>query len=88
MLGPGGEHVCHIATREQVKKHLPEYAELLDESFGRNQWVYVPVAQRLDEPHLRGYDPARAPVFRWPKKVVEAFRRFQAEQAEKKKQRE
>ncbi len=87
ILGPQEEHVCHLATREQVKTHLPEYAKLLDESFGKNEWVYVPVAKRLDQPHLRGYDPARAPTFCWPPDVVEAFDRHRAEEAEKQERR-
>ncbi len=83
VLGPEGEHVCHIATREQLTTHLPEYAKLLDESFRQNQWVYEPVAKRLDEPHLQGYDPAKAPTFTWPAEVVEGFRQIEAEKAEK-----
>ena len=78
ILGPQGEHVCHLATREQLKTHLPEYARLLDETFRQNEWVYVPVAKRLDEPHLRGYDPAKAPTFRWPPAVLAAGIREQA----------
>jgi len=72
VLGPNGGHICHIATREQLKTHLPEYAEFLDESFGRNEWVYVPVAKRLDQPHLRGYDPAAAPTFRFTPEAIAA----------------
>jgi alpha-glucosidase len=86
VLGPQGEHVCHIATREQVKAHLPEYAKLLDESFRQNEWVYVPVAKRMDEPHLRGFDPAKAPVFRWPPEVIEAYNREEAEKAKTQEQ--
>jgi hypothetical protein len=88
VLGPQGEHVCHIRTRSQLKTHLPEYAKLLDESFGQNEWGYVPVAERLADPHLRGYDPAAAPTFRWPAEVVEAFHRIEAEREKKRKQRE
>ena len=73
VIGPKGQHVCHITTREQVRKYLPDYAKLLDESFRRNEWTYVPVAKRLNEPHLRGYDPAKAPTFKWPAKVIAAF---------------
>ncbi|MEE8450863.1 MAG: hypothetical protein V3R99_03080, partial [Thermoguttaceae bacterium] len=80
-----GKHVCHIDTREQLKEHLPELAELLDEVFRRNEWTYVPVGKRPDEPHLRGYDPAHAPTFRWPAEVIEAFNRIEAERAEKRK---
>ena len=68
------------------KTYLPEYAKLLDNSFGYNKWVYVPVAKRLDQPHLRGYDPARAPTFRWPPEVVEVFNRYEAEKAAKQAQ--
>ncbi len=81
VLGPKGKHGCHLTTREQLTTHLPEYAELLDESFGYNEWTYVPVAKRLDEPHLRGYDPTKAPTFRWPPKVIEAFDQHQAKRA-------
>ncbi len=88
VLGPNGEHVCHLTRREHVKKHLPEYAKLIDETFHQNPWVYKPVAERLDEPHLKGYDPAKAPTFRWPPGVKEAFLKHQAEEAEKRKQRE
>ncbi len=80
-LGPKGEHVCHLRTRDQVKQHLPEYAELLGKSFGQNAWTYVPIAKRLNQPHLKGFDPAEAPTFRFPPEVVEAFRRHEAEAA-------
>ena len=75
VLGPKGKHICHITKREQVKAHLPEFAKLLDESFRQNEWVYVPVARRLNQPHLRGFDPAKAPTFRWPPGVAEAYNR-------------
>ena len=79
VLGPQGEHVCHLRTREQIRTHIPEYAKLLDNTFRQNKWVYVPVAKRLDEPHLSGFDPAEAPTFRWPPAVVDAFNRIEAE---------
>ncbi|NQT37143.1 MAG: hypothetical protein HQ581_06620, partial [Planctomycetes bacterium] len=88
ILGPQGEHVCHLRTREQIMTHMPQYAELLDHAFRQNQWVYVPVANRLDEPHLSGFDPAKAPEFRWPAAVIEAFDRVEAEKAKKQKQPE
>ena len=79
VLGPKGEHVCHLTRREQMRKHMPEFAKLIDNSFRQNKWVYVPVAKRLNEPHLRGFDPAKAPTFRWPPAVVEAYNRIEAE---------
>ncbi|MDP6633615.1 MAG: hypothetical protein QGG42_01820 [Phycisphaerae bacterium] len=78
-LDANGKHVCHIRTRAQLKKHLPGLAELIDKSFGRNKWTYTPVTKRLDQPHLRGYNPAKAPTFRWPKSVIEGFKRIEAE---------
>ncbi|MDB4400103.1 hypothetical protein N9Z85_01175, partial [Akkermansiaceae bacterium] len=77
----------HLQTRQQVRTHLPEFAKLLDDSFRQNKWVYVPVAKRLGEPHLSGFDPADAPEFRWPPAVVEAFHRIEVENAEKEKKR-
>jgi hypothetical protein len=79
VVGPRGEHVCHLKTRAQMERHMPRYAALLDTSFRQNAWVYVPVAKRLDEPHLKGFDPDDAPSFRWPAAVVEAFDRIEAE---------
>lgn len=84
-VGPEGERLSHINTREELRTHLPAMAKLLDETFRQNPWVYVPVLKRLDEPHLRGYDPAKAPTFRWPPKVIEAFNRIEAEKAAKKR---
>jgi hypothetical protein len=78
-LDAKGNHVCHIRTRAQLKKYLPGLAELIDKSFGRNKWTYTPVTKRLGQPHLRGYDPTKAPTFRWPKHVIEGFHRIEAE---------
>ena len=79
VVGPRGEHVCHLRTRAQMEQHMPGYAALLDKSFRQNAWVYVPVAKRCNEPHLKGFDPEDAPTFRWPAAVVEAFDRIEAE---------
>jgi len=87
-VGPDGEHVCHLRTREDVKKYLPEYAKLLDDTFRGNEWTYVPVAKRLDQPHLRGYDPSKAPTFSFPPEVVEFFDREEARRAAEKAKRE
>jgi hypothetical protein len=87
-LGPEGKHLCHINTREQLKEHLPAFAGLLDEAFGQNEWVYAPVLQRLEQPHLRGYDPAKSPAFRWPPEVIEAYNRLEAERLKEQRRRE
>jgi formylglycine-generating enzyme required for sulfatase activity len=72
-IGPNGEHVIHIRRREHVKKYLPGMAKLLDESFAQNKWTYVPISKRLHEPHLKGFDSAKAPTFRWPEGLAEKF---------------
>jgi hypothetical protein len=82
VLGPEDARLCHIVTRDQLKQHLPELAELIGESL-QNEWFYVPVLKRLDEPHLRGYDPAKAPTFVWPSEVIDAHNRIEAEEANK-----
>jgi len=87
VLGPQGELVCHLTTRKLLKTHCPDFARLLDSTFRQNKWVYVPVLQRLDEPHLRGFDPADAPKFRWPPAVVKAYDRIEAERAAKAKKK-
>ena len=87
VIGPQGEIVCHLTTRKLLMKHCPEFAELLDSIFRKNKWVYVPVAQRLDQPHLIGFDPDDAPEFRWPPAVIEAYERIEAEKARKEMQR-
>ena len=76
-IGPKGEHVIHIRRREHVKKHLPGLAKLLDESFRQNKWTYTPVSKRLHEPHLKGFDPAKAPTFRWPEGLAEKFQAYE-----------
>jgi hypothetical protein len=86
--GPDGKHVCSINTRKQLKEHMPALAKLLDEAFRQNEWAYTPVLSRLEQPHLRGHDPAKAPTFRWPPKVIEAYKRIEAERAKKREQQE
>jgi len=82
-LDANGKTICQVNTRSQMKRYLPEFSKMIDQAFGHNQWAYVPVLKRLHEPHLRGYDPAQAPAFRWPARVLEAFRRIEAERARK-----
>lgn len=58
-----------IATRERIRKYDPRLSKLLAEVFRDNAWRYVPPARRKDAGHLRGYDAAKAPRFRWPKEL-------------------
>jgi len=85
VLKPDGSRLSLINTRRELTTHLPEYARFLAEAFGDNPWTYVPVLERLSQPHLKGYEPAKAPIFKWPKKVLEAFKRIEAEKAARKR---
>jgi len=85
-LDDKGKLVCRINTRQQLRTYMPDFAAFLNESFGKGTWTYTPVLQRLNQPHLKGYDPAKAPTFVWPRKVLETFRRIEAENARKRKQ--
>lgn len=79
VVGPDGKRLAQINTREELKARLPDYARLLEEVFRDNKWTYVNVRERLHQPHLAGHDAAAAPVFKWPKRVNEAFKRIEAE---------
>jgi len=86
LVGAAGQVLSELNTRAQIKERLPEFAEFLDNGFRQNKWVYLPVRKRFDQPHLRGYDPAKAPTFRWPAEVIETYNRIEAERAPKRKQ--
>jgi len=85
-LDADGKLVCHVHTREQMRKHMPDLAKLMEQSFPKNEWTYVPVLKRLDEPHLQGYDPSKSPTFVWPAYVIEGYNRIEAERAEGRRQ--
>lgn len=82
-LDANGKRVCVINTRSDLKKHMPVLAKILAASFPGNGWTYVPVKDRLNEPHLKGYDPAAAPTFKWPAYVIEGARKVEAERRKK-----
>ncbi len=58
---------CHVNTRAELKEYDPELAKLCAEVFGDGSWRY---RKPMDRPatgraHLTGWDPDRAPHFRW-----------------------
>lgn len=67
----------HVNTRVELERYDKPAARLLAKVFGNNSWRYTPPDQRLSQAHLRGYSPARAPRFRWPARVLTAFRAYQ-----------
>ena len=61
----------HVDTREELIKYDASLAALCREVFGDTKLRYVKPAQRL-QGHLKGYDPAKAPKFQWPKRLTAA----------------
>lgn len=52
----------HIHTREQLKKYDPVGAALCMEVLSDGEWRFVSPMLRLDQGHLKGYDPTTAPA--------------------------
>jgi len=59
----------HVNTREELREYDPALAGLCEEIFGETELVYTKPTARL-EGHLAGYDPAKAPKFQWPERLV------------------
>ena len=58
---------CHVNTRAELKEYDPELAALCAGIFGDEVWRYRKPMDRDQAgcAHLSGWDPARAPNFRW-----------------------
>ena len=52
----------HIHTRKQLKEYDVELSKLCSEVLGEGEWRFVSPRERAGKGHLKGYDPARAPV--------------------------
>jgi len=55
----------HVNTRKELREYDPALAALCQEVFGDTELVYTKPATRLTG-HLAGYDPSKAPAFRFP----------------------
>ena len=55
----------HVNTRKELREYDPGLAKLCEEVFGDTELVYTKPATRLAG-HLAGYDPSKAPTFRFP----------------------
>lgn len=64
----------HVNTRAELKAYDPTVAAMCAEVFGDRPWRYLRPARRAaaDRTHLHGFDPARAPKFRWREEPVPA----------------
>ena len=54
-----------VKTREALEKYDPDLAKLLQSTFRNHSWRYVPIENRLDKDHLKGYDSTKSPRFVW-----------------------
>lgn len=61
----------HVNTRVELVAHDPGLAALCREVFGDTELKYTKPQTRL-RAHLAGYDPAAAPTFAWPERLVGA----------------
>ena len=82
-----GKERINIRTRELLVEHMAEFAALLREVFGDNDWRYTTTDKRTDLPHLKGYDREQAPTFTWPKHILEAARKTEERKREGKKRK-
>lgn len=57
----------HVHTRSMLKDYDPAAAKLCAEVFGDGPWRYLKPSERpaSERAHLAGYDPGKAPRFRW-----------------------
>ncbi len=61
----------HVDTRQELIEYDPGLAALCREVFGETELKYTKPATRLHG-HLEGYDPGKAPTFKWPERLMKA----------------
>lgn len=61
----------HVNTRTELIEYDPTLAAFCREVFGNTELTYTKPATRLTG-HMKGYDPTKAPTFKWPKRLSEA----------------
>ncbi|MDZ4401020.1 hypothetical protein [Prosthecobacter sp.] len=61
----------HVNTRDELITYDPQLAALCREVFGDTVLKYTKPQTRLTG-HLAGYDPAKAPRFVWPERLMKA----------------
>ena len=65
----------HIETRKQLKDYDPGGYKFLKEKVFKDEedeWRFVSPRERAGKDHLKGYDPAKAPVVVLPDFIQEA----------------
>lgn len=67
-----------IDTREELERYDPDLAALIASVFPDRSWRYEPPSRRSGSGHLKGYDPSRAPRFRWDPELTEWYRTYES----------
>ncbi len=67
----------HVHLRSQLIAYDPGFAVLCREVFGDTAPPYSKPTTRLNG-HLGGYDPAKAPAFVWPERLMEVKAQIRA----------
>lgn len=65
----------HVNTRKELIEYDPGLAAICKEVFGDTELRYTKPQTRL-EGHLKGYDPSKAPEFKWPPRLREARKKI------------
>lgn len=60
----------HVNTREELVEYDAGLAKLCEEVFGSRMWTYTKPITRLKDPHLKGFDSSKSPIFKWPKRLA------------------
>ena len=55
-----------VDNRGELKEYDRGIFELIDATFRKNAWLYTRPEKRSDQAHLRSFDRAQMPAFRWP----------------------
>jgi hypothetical protein len=76
----------HVNTGKELRQYDPGLAAICEEVFGETELVYTKPATRLHG-HLAGYDPSKAPTFKWPKRLEEVKREIGEEKLKSGKNR-
>ena len=63
----------HVSKRGILKEYDPDLAELLTEIYEDADWRYTNAVERLNLPHLAGYNPDNAPKFDWPPELAASY---------------
>jgi hypothetical protein len=59
----------HVDTRAELLAYDARLARLIRRELRNSEWRYVNPGDRKDPMHLKGYDRARAPKFKWPDRL-------------------